>query len=148
MIMGSIHTGLRFTEWALEFMLVPPFCFAWPIAAISLVWAAQRQRPFGRTVWLPYHWLILTHLLFFVAAIVVGVTWVNPITNPTVRHSTNPIASRCLNVVLYGSLLSCAFWIWRAKGFRWYATSLLALAELPTVAAVFVAGMSISGDWL
>jgi len=50
--------------------------------------------------------------------------------------------------VAYGSLASCGFWIWRMKGFRWYATSLMALAELVTWGALFVAGMSITGDWL
>jgi hypothetical protein len=34
------------------------------------------------------------------------------------------------------------------KGFRWYASSLMALIELPTFAALFVAGMSVAGDWL
>jgi len=92
--------------------------------------------------------VILTHLLFFIAAIGVGIVWANPITNPTVAHTANPVASLFLKGVLYGSLLSCVFWIWRARGFRWYATSLLALAELPVLGALFVAGMSISGDWL
>ena len=39
-------------------------------------------------------------------------------------------------------------WIWRMKGFRWYASSLTGLIELPTFAAMFVAGMSVTGDWL
>jgi hypothetical protein len=34
------------------------------------------------------------------------------------------------------------------KGFRWYATSLMALMELPIIGALFVAGMSVTGDWL
>ena len=34
------------------------------------------------------------------------------------------------------------------KGFRWFAASLMALVEVITFAAIFVAGMSISGDWL
>jgi hypothetical protein len=34
------------------------------------------------------------------------------------------------------------------KGFRWYAASLMAMAQLITYGALFVAGMSISGDWL
>jgi hypothetical protein len=34
------------------------------------------------------------------------------------------------------------------KGFRWYASSLTGLIELPTFAAMFVAGMSVTGDWL
>ncbi len=99
-------------------------------------------------MWKPYHWLALTHLLFFAAAIVVGVLGQNPITNPTITHSADETARLYLDVVTYGSLASCGFWISRMKGFRWYATSLMALAELITWGALFVAGMSITGDWI
>jgi hypothetical protein len=34
------------------------------------------------------------------------------------------------------------------KGFRWYATSLMVLVEVLTWGALFVAGMSVSGDWI
>src|SRR5580658_2449244 len=146
--MWRIHTALRFSEWAMEFMLVPPICFGFLLAAVSLVWAAQKQRPFQKRLWKTYHWLAFTHLLFFAAAIVVGVLGQNPVTNPTIAHSAHQAVELCLDAVAYGSLASCGFWIWRMKGFRWYATSLMALAELVTWGALFVAGMSITGDWL
>jgi hypothetical protein len=146
--MGGIHTALKFSEWAFEFMIVPPICFAFLVAAINFVWAAQKQRPFQTRMWKPYHWLAITHLLFFAAAIVVGVLGQNPMTNPTITHSADKTARLYLDVVTYGSLASCGFWIWRMKGFRWYATSLMALAELITWGALFVAGMSITGDWI
>jgi hypothetical protein len=146
--MDRIHTALRFSEWALEFMIVPPICFAFVLVAISFVWAAQKQRPFQTRLWKPHHWLALTHLLFFPVAIIVGVIGGNPVTNPTIPHSASQTAKLYLDVVTYGSLASCGFWIWRMKGFRWYATSLMALAELVTWGALFVAGMSITGDWL
>jgi hypothetical protein len=65
--MGRVYTALRFSERALEFMIVPPICFAFLIAAISLVWAAQKQRPFQTRLWKPHHWLAFTHRLFFAA---------------------------------------------------------------------------------
>jgi hypothetical protein len=34
------------------------------------------------------------------------------------------------------------------KGFRWFAGSLMALMEVPVLGALFVAGMSVTGDWL
>jgi hypothetical protein len=80
--------------------------------------------------------------------IVVGVLGANPVTNPTIPHSADKTAKVYLDAVTYGSLASCEFWIWRMKGFRWYATSLMALVELITWGALFVAGMSITGDWL
>jgi hypothetical protein len=146
--MGRIYTALRFSEWALEFIIVPPFCFAFLLAAISLIGAAQKQRPFRTRLWKPHHWLAFTHLLFFAAAIVVGVLGENPVTNPTINHPADKTAKLYLGALTYGSLASCGFWIWRMKGFRWYATSLMVLAELITWSALFVAGMSITGDWL
>jgi hypothetical protein len=47
--MERVYAGLRFSEWALEFMMVPPFCVAFVLAAISLLWAgmgAWLQPPF------------------------------------------------------------------------------------------------------
>ena len=60
----------------------------------------------------------------------------------------NPAGETYLDVALYGSLASCAFWIWRMKGFRWSAAMLMAMLEVPVFGALFVAGMSVSGDWL
>ncbi len=146
--MEHVYTALRYSEWALEFMLVPPVCFAFVLATISLVWAGLKQRPFQTHLWKSHHWLAFTHLLFFAAAIVVGVLWANPVTNPNISHRADRSATLWLDAVMYGSLASCVFWTWRMKGFRWYAASLMTLAELITWGALFVAGMSISGDWL
>jgi hypothetical protein len=146
--MGYIQTALQYSEWALESILLPPFRFSLPLVVVSLIWAGPRQRPFHTRRWKPYHWLALTHLLFFAAAIVVGVLCQNPITNPGVPHHAGRSASLCLDALSYGSFASCAFWVWRMKGFRWYAGSLMALMELPTFGALFVAGMSVAGHWL
>jgi hypothetical protein len=146
--MEHVHTALTFSEWALEFIVVPPFCIAFILAATSFVLAAVKQRPFKTRLWKPHYWLVVTHVMFFAAAIAVGVLWANPITNPTVPHHADPFAVRYLDAVTYGSLVSCGFWIWRMKGFRWYATSLMAMGELVTCGALLVAGMSIAGDWI
>ena len=82
-----------------------------------------------------------------VSAIVVGVVWVNPMTNLGV-HPVDRSADLCLDVLTYGSLVSCAFWVWRMKGFRWYAASVMLLVELPTWGAFCIAGMAITGYWL
>jgi hypothetical protein len=146
--MEYVHTALVYSENALEFMIVPPVCFAFALAAISFVWAGQKQRPFQTHRWKSHHWLALTHLLFFAAAIIVGVMGANSEANPAILHEYDRPAGLWLDAVTLGSLALCVFWIWRMKGFRWYATSLMALAELITLGALFVAGMSISGDWL
>jgi hypothetical protein len=145
--MEPLRTALRFSEWALESILLPPFAVAFAIAAVSFVWAGQKQSPFKRRLWKRHHWLVLTHLLFFAAAIVVGVRWANPITSYNLPHQAVPIAKVLLDVLFYGSLASCAFWIWRMKGFRWYATSMMALAEVPVMGALLISAMSIAGAW-
>jgi hypothetical protein len=146
--MEYVYTALRFSEWALEFIIIPPFFFAFVLAGISFVWAGQKQMPFQTHLWKSHHWFALTHMLFFAAAIVVGVVWANPELNPNLSHLANRSGELLLDVVTCGSLVSCVFWIWRMKGFRRYATSLMVLAELITFGAVCVAGMSVSGDWL
>jgi hypothetical protein len=147
--MEYLHTSLRFSTWALEAVVfLPPLCFAFVLAMISLVWAAIKQQPFRLRLWKTHHWFVIGHVLFFVAAIAVGVFGANPIGNPTIPHPPILAAVHCLDVVTFGSVASCGFWIWRMKGFRWYAASLLLLAEVITWGALFVAGMSVSGDWL
>jgi hypothetical protein len=146
--MNRIDDFLRLSEWALQFVFVPPLCVGAALAAISLAWAATQQRPLRKGLWKRHHWLVLTQTGFFGLAIGIGVIWANPNTNPTIPHPANSPAEPLLDCVFLGSILSCLFWIWRMKGFRWFAASLVALLEMPTFAALFVAGMSVSGDWL
>jgi hypothetical protein len=46
------------------------------------------------------------------------------------------------------SLLSIFLWVYRMKGIRWFAVCVLAIQEVFVLGAMFMAGMSISGDWL
>jgi hypothetical protein len=113
--MVRLQTALTFSKWASEFMLIPPFCILLPLAAVGLVWSARKQRPFQARTWKPHHWLVLSHVLFFVAAISLGV--LNPYGDPRVQHEVNRFVILRLYGIFYGSLASCGFWIWRMKGF-------------------------------
>ncbi len=146
--MLRIFTALRFSKWAIEFMMVPPICFLLLLAAASFLWAAYNQRPFAKGLWMPKHWFVLTQCFFFVLAIAVGVIWQNPNTNPNTVHAASRTANVLLDFVFFGSLLGALIWAWSMRRFAWYAISLLTLIELPILGALFVAGMSISGDWL
>ncbi len=135
--------------WALQAMFVIPHALILTLlAATSLTVATLRQRPVHRELWKPHHWLVVTHLLFFPAVIAVGVIWANPVTNPTFPHHPIATGTRMLDLLFYASLVSCALWVWRMKGFRWFATSLMLLAEVPVLCGLFIAGMSVAGDWL
>ena len=130
-------------------MILPPLCILLPLAVVSLVWAWRRQHPIRKRLWRPSDWLVLSHLLFFAATISIGALY--PAEG---SHYGGPAralhhgADEALNVLFYVSLVSCAFWIWRMKGFRWFAASLMAVLECPIVGALFIAGMSVTGDWL
>jgi hypothetical protein len=125
------HNGalLHLASRALESVVIlPPLSIALALSAVSLFWAAIKQRPFKTARWQPAYWLVITHAVFFLAAIAVAVLGANPITNPTVPHAPVLAAKRCLDVVTLGSVASCAFWVWRMKGLRWFATSLMLVA--------------------
>ena len=70
--MGQVQTALRCSEWALEFMSIGPMPVLFMLAVVSLVWAALNQRSFHSGLWKRSHWLCLSHLLFFPAAIALG----------------------------------------------------------------------------
>lgn len=40
-----------------------------------------------------------------------------------------------LDILMYASFASCAFWVWKMKGFRWFAGSLVTVLELPVLGA-------------
>ena len=143
-----VPTSLRYAEWALDSILIPRVLVVFVLALSSLSLAAIRQRPFKRGLWRPYHWLVLTHLLFFPAVIAVGVICRNPITNPTVPHQPIEAGRHWLDGLMYASLTSCIWWAWRMKGFRWFAVSLMVLAEVPVFCGLFISGMSVAGDWI
>lgn len=147
--MEHVSTSLRFTTWALEaVVLLPPISVVFALSAVSLVWAGFKQHPFKAGHWPAHYWLVFTHAAFFIAAIVIAVLGANPITNPVTPHAPMPLAKHCLDVVMFCSVGSCVFWIWRMKGLRWFATSLMLVAEAISYGAFFIATMSITGDWL
>ena len=146
--MPYTQTFFTFAGWGLEALLLPPLLAAAVLAGVSVVWAGYKQKPMRSGLWKRYHWLTATHLVFFFAAVAVGVIWQNPQTNPTLPHVASRVGRMWLDIVTYASLASCLFWVWRMRGFRWFATSLMLLLELPVFGALFIAGMSVAGDWL
>lgn len=150
---GKLRLVDRFllhSRWALEFMVASrtPVTVLFFAALISAVVAGYKQRPFGTRRWKRYYWLALTHLLFFPAAIAVGVIWQNTVANPTIAHHVSPVANAFEYCLEFGSVASFIFWVWRMKTVRWFATSVMLLMQMPIFAALFVAGMSVSGEWL
>lgn len=116
------------------------------ILATSLCFAWWKQQPFRTGRWRHHYWLAFAHLLVWAAALVLGTFFRNPLAAGGFHESR--LGMSLVQGLWYGSLLSCAYWIWRMKGFRWYAVSLMALMELASAGTLFVAAMSITGDWI
>lgn len=147
--MNTAHFSQDFQRlflWSLEFLALPPVMLLVAICIISVVSAFVRQQPFRTGVWRSSYWLIFTQLLFFPAIIAVGVLL--PAVSSWPHPKENAIGNRVLDALFYLSIVTGALWIYRMKGLRWLSASLVALQQVILVGAGFVAGMSVSGDWL
>jgi hypothetical protein len=137
----------KYSVWSLEFLFVSPVLVIFLAAAVSLSLAFWKQRPFQSNSWKRSHWLVFTQLLFFPIVIAIGVLY--PADGPSyLRSAPNSIANRACDFLGWFSLTLAAFWVYRMKGLRWFAVSLVTVMEIILVGAFFVAGMAITGDWL
>src|SRR5581483_5215920 len=148
--MNTAHFPENFQRlflWSLEFLGVPQVFLIAIICLTGVVVAVLRQQPFQRQLWQASYWLIFTQMLFFPAMVAIGVLF--PAVNTVRPHlEGNVVGSRLLDALFYLSLVMGAFWVWRMRGLRWLAASLVVLQEVLLIGAGLVAGMSVSGDWL
>ena len=136
----------RLLLWSLECFTLLPVLLMSVACVLSVVFAFIRQQPFRSGLWRSSHWLVFTQLLFFPALITVGVLF--PAVNSWHNPKENAMGRRLLDGLLYLSLATGGFWLWRMRGLRWLSASLLLLQEVVLLTAGFIAGMSVSGDWL
>jgi hypothetical protein len=138
-----------YSIWSLKFLVViPRILIIVLLATASLAIAYWKQRPFQNPLWKNSHWFVLTQLLFFPITISMGVLY--PADGPSFLRSTppHPLANNACAFLGWLSLALAAFWVYRMKGFRWFAASLVTLLEMILLGAFFVSGMAITGDWL
>jgi hypothetical protein len=86
--------------------------------------------------------------LFFPVAIALGTFGAADAPGAIQPIHPNQVANVWVDILFWNSFASCAFWIWRMKGFRWFAAFLIGIMQVFVVLAFFVAGMSVTGDWL
>ncbi|SRR5713226_1719946 len=110
-------------------LVVPPLLLMLLGAGSSLVMALVKQRPLKSPNWRSYYWLTLTQLLFFPAIVSVAVL-----------GRLNRAA-----ILLCVALAVGAFWIYRMKGLRWFAFSLIAVQYVFLLGAFFVAVTAVTG---
>lgn len=149
--MNLSHFAERFwtySLWSLEFLFViPRVLVIFLFATVSVALAVWKQHPFDNPLWKRSYWLVLTQLLFFPIVICIGVLY--PANGPSYLRSTpNSIANHVCDFLGWLSLALAVFWVYRMKGLRWFAVSVVTALEMILVGAFFVAGMAITGDWL
>jgi hypothetical protein len=147
--MNTAHFSENFQRlflWSVQFLGVPPVLLMTAVCIVGVVVAFARQQPFRTRLWRPWYWLIFTQLLFFPATVAVGVLF--PALSSWPHPKENVMGHRLLDGLFYFSLVTSTFWLWRMRGLRWVSTSLLVLQQLILIGAGFVAGMSVSGEWL
>jgi hypothetical protein len=137
-----------FISESLSVARIPPFRYPLVVLYIGLIVSAIWQKPFQRKAWKPQYWLVFTQLFFVPAVCVIGVIYrVTPDpTKPLLKE--NAVADWSINVLALLSALSIFLWVYRMKGIRWVVFCILAIQEVFVLGAMFMAGMSISGDWI
>ena len=148
-LMSITEFAARFwtlSGWSIKSLIALPLLLILLfVACLSLALAFAKQRPFQNSLWRSSHWLVLTQLLFFPAVISLGVLC--PASGPSAFHGEST-ASRAYELMGLLSILLGAFWVYRMRGFRWFAFSLVAVLQIILMGAFFIAGMAVSGDWL
>jgi hypothetical protein len=135
----------RYSSWAFGFLVARPFC--WISLAILISLCATAVVSFCRSGPLrhPKSFYLLPFMLLaaFPLTIVIGERFaaISPAT-------PNKMGALLLNGLELVALLFGIYCVYRAKGLRWF-TAALVVAELwILLAAGFITGMSVSGDWL
>ena len=131
--------------WSLQSLLYTSLLLLLIAACLSLVLAFWKQRPFSCPLWKSSHWFVLTQLLFFPLVISIGVLY--PAPSPSSYHASST-AGWVSGLLGWLSLALAAFWVYRMKGVRWFAFSLVAILQIILMGAFFISGMAVSGDWL
>jgi len=131
--------------WSLQSLLYTSLLLLLIAACLSLVLAFWKQRPSSCPLWKSSHWFVLTQLLFFPMVISIGVLY--PAPSPSSYHASST-AGWVSGLLGWLSLALAAFWVYRMKGVRWFAFSLVAILQIILMGAFFISGMAVSGDWL
>lgn len=128
------------------------FLYVWPLLLVTLALTAYLAAamtlkwPFRHDRWRREYWLIFLNLLFVPATIAIAdVGSVNP--NP-MPHHPNTLGIWVCNGIFAACALLGIFWVYRMKGLRWFALAVVLLQLWMLIGAGFIAGMSLTGDWL
>jgi hypothetical protein len=144
--MDAIRLGVWLCEQSLGSLML--IWFVPLMVLFGVVWAWHERRPIERGLWKRRDWLMFSHVLFFPAMIVLGVVYKEQARDFERGYPYGSFGPILLDALLLGSVASCGLWILRMKGFRWPVAFLMGLMEVPILLAWFVAGCSMTWNWL
>jgi|SRR4051812_29849425 hypothetical protein len=91
--------------------------------------------------------LVLVQIIAYLLVILIGTLGKNS-ADPSLKAPVFPAADHSLTVLFWLTVAISLYFVWRLKEVRWTAALLSLLLLCILQFAFFVAGMSISGDWL
>jgi hypothetical protein len=144
--MVRLTMWFRFLWWSAEFLFVDRRNGLITLVLIvgfvaTLVWTARRRHALSlRAALVP-----LTTALAPLFVLTLGVAYAR---DPPVTGVFHQGAENAVTATLAVQLLAAAFFLFRAKGLRLLVVAQQALLLWWFFSAAFIAGMSISGDWL
>jgi len=135
----------RYSLWALQFLVAPEFLWVTFAILVSLPLAALAsfRRPSAFSTAKSLYLLPFVLLIGFPLSIAIAIAFSAP--SPA---SPNHLGSLLLDSLELIALLFGIYCVYRAKGVRWFTAAIVVAALWLLSAAGFVAGMSVSGDWL
>jgi hypothetical protein len=140
-------TFWTYLHWSIEFLYEPPFAYITVLLGLNFIASVTRQRPFKKPAWRQTSSIVVVQFLFFPASLAVAVLglvdWQQP-------HFPGPNywGLRAEDLFDLGSLSLGVYWVWKMKGLRWFASSVVLLQLWLLAGAGFIAGMSLTGTWL
>jgi hypothetical protein len=140
---------LQYTVWLAEQAMGTLFYF-WPVT-LALVAGFVRtlgvRSPFlgSRSQFRRRHLVVLAPL----AVTLLILVWGAAMEYPTTSQALAPNWPRYVVLALLIFQLLVGIWVvWAMKGYRWFSAFTVALEQWFGLACAFVAGMSVTGDWL
>lgn len=137
----------RYCLWGVESLLIRPLLIPGLVSLGVVAVAGTIQRSKIRSNWQSSYWLIFTQLLFYPLVIAVGVALRADLSLP-IRPDQHRLQEHILYAIVIISLVTGCFWIYYSKGVRSLAAGLVMVQEVMLMGALFIAGMSVTGDWI
>ena len=145
-LLDFVRTFWRYSADTVQFLILPPYLVVTIIllggVAVSLVF----DRAIGHNVTKSTYWIAFAQFLCLPATLAIAAT--GSVDRFAAPYHPNQLGLWASNILFVVSLCLGAYWIWKMKSHRWFATSVALVQLWSLVVAGFVAGMALTGDWL